>query len=107
VWCSDLKEIFPFYDYLGAKSSDMQQESTYEVGLGSLKHIHLHELPRVRGICGGNGRLRAPNLETIKIRGCWSQKVKCDYEKEWWDRLDILPVTHGTTRRECSYDVRV
>ena len=40
VWCSDLKEIFPFY-YSGAESSDKQRESTYEVELSSLKHIHL------------------------------------------------------------------
>ncbi|KAL6880300.1 hypothetical protein ACP4OV_011865 [Aristida adscensionis] len=39
-------------------------------------------------------------LETVKIRGCWSltrlpavggrsskDKVICDCEKEWWDRL--------------------
>ncbi|KAF8642994.1 hypothetical protein HU200_067014 [Digitaria exilis] len=43
----------------------------------------------------------APNLETVKIRGCWSLKslpyvgrgsnnkvVECDCEKEWWDRLE-------------------
>jgi hypothetical protein len=78
----------------------MQQESTYEVKFWCLKHIHLHELPRLRGICGGSARLSAPNLETIKIRGCWSlkrlpainpyrtEKVKCDCEKEWWDMLE-------------------
>ena len=71
AWCSDLKEIFPFY-YSGAESSDKQRESTYEVELSSLKHIHLNELPRLRSICGGNARLAAPSLETIKIRGCWS-----------------------------------
>jgi len=112
VWCSDLKEIFPFY-YSGAESSDKQRESTYEVELLSLKHIHLNELPRLRSICGGNARLGAPNLETIKVRGCrslrrlpavsctydWrmrvehdahnrSKKVECDCEKEWWDRLE-------------------
>jgi hypothetical protein len=61
--------------------------------------------------------LAAPNLETIKIRGCWSlrrlpavvghykrrngyyessSRVKCDCEKEWWDRLewDGLSVGH-------------
>ncbi|RCV09792.1 hypothetical protein SETIT_2G058200v2 [Setaria italica] len=62
-----------------------------------LKRIHLHELPRLHSICGV--RMSAPNLETIKIRGCWSLKrlpdvgggdkaVECDCEKEWWDRLE-------------------
>lgn len=110
VWCSDLKEIFPVYysdDYY------LEQESMYGLEFGSLKHIHLHELPRLRGICGGgDARLAAPNLETIKIRGCWSlrrlpavvgyhrrsRRVKCDCdcEKEWWDRLewDGLSVGH-------------
>jgi hypothetical protein len=110
VWCSDLKEIFPVYysdDYY------LEQESRYGLEFGSLKHIHLHELPRLRGICGGgDARLAAPNLETIKIRGCWSlrrlpavvgyhrrsRRVKCDCdcEKEWWDRLewDGLSVGH-------------
>nr|CAB3462016.1 unnamed protein product [Digitaria exilis] len=42
--------------------------------------------------------MSAPNLTTVKIRGCWSLKrlpdvgngsklVECDCEKEWWDRL--------------------
>jgi hypothetical protein len=108
VWCSDLKVIFPFYS--GAERSDMQQDSMYTVELWSLRHMHLHELPRLHGICGGSARLVAPNLETIKIRGCWNLRrlpaitaatwsgsryksimevnVKCDCEKEWWDRLE-------------------
>ena len=40
VWCSELKEIFPFY-YSGAESSDKQRASMYVVELSSLKHIHL------------------------------------------------------------------
>lgn len=104
VWCSDLKVIFPFYS--GAGSSDKQQEPLF----WSLKHIHLHELPRLRAICGGNRTLLvAPNLESIKIRGCWSlrrlpslgynrsyltlpandkNKVRLDCEKECWDNLE-------------------
>ena len=40
----------------------------------------------------------APNLKTVKIRGCWSLRklpvvgrnkaVSCDCEKEWWDNLE-------------------
>ena len=43
-------------------------------------------------------KMYAPNLETVKIRGCWSltelplihsnKVVSCDCEKEWWDNLD-------------------
>jgi len=48
----------------------------------------------------------APQLETIKIRGCWSLRklpvvdnnknrvVECDCEEEWWDRLEWESATH-------------
>ncbi|CAL5091034.1 unnamed protein product [Urochloa decumbens] len=85
VWCGDLREIFPLLDY------DLTGEFT------ALKRIHLHELPSLQSICGV--RMFAPNLETVKIRGCWSltrlpdvgsgdKVVECDCEKEWWDRLE-------------------
>ena len=65
-----------------------------------LQCIHLHELPMLHGFCG-HGRMYAPNLKSMVIRGCWNltripsvggghitKKVKCDCEKEWWDRLE-------------------
>ncbi|KAF0894114.1 hypothetical protein E2562_034682 [Oryza meyeriana var. granulata] len=89
VCCGDLREVFPLED------DDSVEE---EVEFSSLRHIHLHELPVLRRICG-NRRILAPKLETVKIRGCWSltrlpavgrdcnPKPKVDCEKEWWDNL--------------------
>ncbi|CAD6220858.1 unnamed protein product [Miscanthus lutarioriparius] len=87
AWCGDLREIFPFEEEDKPNSQDFPK----------LKNIHLHELPSLQHICGV--RMSAPNLETVKIRGCWSLRrlpdigrsnkvVECDCEKEWWDRLD-------------------
>ena len=67
--------------------------------LPKLKHLCLHELPKLYGIVTWTvRRLLEPNLETVKIRGCWSltelplihsnKVVSCDCEKEWWDNLD-------------------
>nr|CAB3452144.1 unnamed protein product [Digitaria exilis] len=93
MWCGDLKEALPCtINTIGGKMwRQVIQEFT------SLKHIHLHELPRLQSICGT--KMYAPNLESVKIRGCWSLKslpcigsgskvVECDCEKEWWDRLE-------------------
>ncbi|CAL4892381.1 unnamed protein product [Urochloa decumbens] len=105
VWCSDLKEVFPVYT--DAESNHQQQHQGWlpEVKFPSLRHIHLHELPMLQAFCK-HWNMYAPYLETVKIRGCWSLKrlpavgdlsdnylhglvaeVKCDCEKEWWDRL--------------------
>ena len=45
--------------------------------LPKLKHLCLHELPKLYGIVTRIFpkvaiRIYAPNLETVKIRGCWS-----------------------------------
>ncbi|TKW30811.1 hypothetical protein SEVIR_2G062400v4 [Setaria viridis] len=96
TWCGDLREVFPLEPY--AKRYVKQQPQPVTLDFPGLKRIHLHELPRLHSICGGV-RMSAPNLETIKIRGCWSLKrlpdvgggdkaVECDCEKEWWDRLE-------------------
>ncbi|XP_002446001.1 uncharacterized protein LOC8086049 [Sorghum bicolor] len=107
VWCGDLRVVFPLLD-TDTKSHQKQQQQQKKppgaaitiVDFPNLKHIHLHELPMLESICG-RGRIYAPYLETIKIRGCWSlrhlpavvsnrsnNKVDCDCEKEWWDRLE-------------------
>jgi hypothetical protein len=86
AWCGDLREIFPF-------NTDKPNSKDFP----KLKRIHLHELPSLHHICVV--RMSAPNLETVKIRGCWSltrlpdignsnKVVECDCEKEWWDRLE-------------------
>ncbi|RCV09790.1 hypothetical protein SETIT_2G058000v2 [Setaria italica] len=96
TWCGDLREVFPLETYpMGLAEKQPQPVTTLD--FPGLKRIHLHELPRLHSICGL--RMSAPNLETIKIRGCWSLKhlpdvgggdkaVECDCEKEWWDRLE-------------------
>ncbi|CAL5091035.1 unnamed protein product [Urochloa decumbens] len=96
TWCGDLQEVFP----LGLGTQLARQKEPLRLlrlDLPSLKHIHLHELPRLQHIC--KVKISAPNLETVKIRGCWSLKrlpdvsgsnkvVECDCEKEWWDGLE-------------------
>ncbi|KAF8732106.1 hypothetical protein HU200_016067 [Digitaria exilis] len=100
MWCEDLEEALPynFNYYTQGRWWPVIHEFT------SLKHIHLHELPKLRRICGV--KMYAPNLETVKIRGCWSLKslpyvssgskvVECDCEKEWWDRLEWEDSSHA------------
>ncbi|CAL4941023.1 unnamed protein product [Urochloa decumbens] len=92
MWCGDLVDVFPL---------DTNTSDNTTVEFHSLKHIHLHELPQLKGICG-RWRVYAPKLMTIRINGCWSFKrlpnvrggssisnrVECVCEKQWWDRLD-------------------
>jgi hypothetical protein len=105
TWCGDLREVFP----LDTKAKDYVQKQQRPVTLSfpSLKCIHLHELPSLQCICGV--KMSAPNLKTVKIRGCWSLKrlpdvgngekaVECDCEKEWWDRLQWDDGSQATTR---------
>ncbi|CAD6337600.1 unnamed protein product [Miscanthus lutarioriparius] len=87
MWCGDLVDVFPL-------EPNTAGHSTLE--FHSLKHICLHELPKLKGICG-RWRVYAPKLETIRIKGCWSlrrlpnvrggSRVECSCEKEWWDSL--------------------
>jgi hypothetical protein len=90
IWCGDLKEIFHLH-------TDDNYYKSITREFTKLKHIHLHELPSLQSIYGG--RMSAPNLETVKIRGCWNlmrlpdigngdKTVECDCEKEWWDKLE-------------------
>ncbi|KAJ1274737.1 hypothetical protein BS78_05G084100 [Paspalum vaginatum] len=98
MWCADLSVAFHLYE----ETSDHQ--GWYGGGSWSfpnLKYIHLHELPRLRGIFNVPWEcILAPKLEIIRIRGCWSLKalpmptfiyksdmVECDCEKEWWGRM--------------------
>jgi hypothetical protein len=102
VCCSDLREVFP---------SDLELQQQQPRKFARLKRIHLYELPKLQRICGH--RMLAPNLKTVKIRGCWGLKrlpavrveaelseeesseditppstVDLDCEKEWWDNLE-------------------
>lgn len=85
VCCGALKDVFP-----------LDSDST--IVFRRLKRIHLHELPKLQRICGR--KMSTPQLETMKIRGCWSLRRLpsvgrhdrtppiVDCEKEWWDGLE-------------------
>ncbi|CAL5018725.1 unnamed protein product [Urochloa decumbens] len=98
LWCGSLKVVFPLYTDADG-SRQLQEQPITRVEFRNLKRNHLHELPKLRGICG-SWRMYTPELESVKIRGCWSlkqlpivsgdriKKVKCDCEKEWWEKLE-------------------
>lgn len=101
VWCGDLRAVFPL-DTDAQSYQDHRRNQAITVEFPSLERIHLHESPKLHGLCG-RGRVYAPKLESMVIRGCWNltripsvgdggdritKKVKCDCEKEWWDRLE-------------------
>ncbi|XBI98034.1 hypothetical protein VPH35_018304 [Triticum aestivum] len=107
VCCGDLKEVFP----LDPKCQQNQEIIRFP----KLRHIHLYQLSALQGIRGS--RMSAPNLETIKIRGCWGlsrlpavsgsarNRPKVDCEKDWWDNLkgDGMEVNHDPSLYEPSH----
>ncbi|KAF7077134.1 hypothetical protein CFC21_081719 [Triticum aestivum] len=106
VCCGDLREIFAL---------DPKQKEQKVIQFPKLRRIHLYELPSLRRICGS--KMSAPNLETIKIRGCWSLKClpavsgnnqklpSVDCEKEWWDNLELdgVEANHHSSLYEHSH----
>lgn len=106
VCCGDLREVF---------TSDPKQKEQKVIQFPKLRHIHLYELPSLRRICGS--KMSAPNLETVKIRGCWSLRClpavsgnnekmpSVDCEKEWWDNLewDEVEANHHSSLYEHSH----
>ncbi|SPT15769.1 unnamed protein product [Triticum aestivum] len=105
VCCGDLKEVFP----LDPKRQQKQEIIRFPK---LRRHIHLYQLSALKGICGS--RMFAPNLETVKVRGCWglsrlpaisrstSKRPKVDCEKDWWDNLkwDGLEAKHDPSLYE-------
>ncbi|CAO2143467.1 unnamed protein product [Urochloa humidicola] len=100
MWCGDLNGVIE--DYTGISRHIF-------IGFPRLKHIHLHELPMLRGILNiSRFPICAPYLETVKIRGCWSLKtlpfdvgggnnqVDCDCEQEWWNGLKWRSREHAS-----------
>jgi hypothetical protein len=94
MWCGDLISVFD-------QETQPRQRQLFHAAarlldlryliLRKLKHIHLHELPKLHHIYGDTAY--APELETVKIRGCWNlssqpvvtRMVECDCEKLWWE----------------------
>ncbi|KAL5213865.1 hypothetical protein ABZP36_003017 [Zizania latifolia] len=86
IHCSDLRNIFVLESY----------EPINVAYFPKLATIHLHDLPMLRQIC--DFKMVAPELKTIKIRGCWSlrrlpavtaygPKPAIEIEKDVWDKL--------------------
>ncbi|CAM0908040.1 unnamed protein product [Alopecurus aequalis] len=107
VCCGDLRAVFPL--------DPNRQEKEKIMEFPRLRHIHLYELPTLQSICGS--KISAPNLETVKIRGCWSlrrlpavsgntgKRPKVDCEKDWWDNLewDGVEANHHPSLYEPSH----
>ncbi|WVZ83895.1 hypothetical protein U9M48_030990 [Paspalum notatum var. saurae] len=100
VRCGELREVFP------SDASESQQQGQPRK-FPKLKRVHLYDLPKLQRIYGR--RMLAPNLETVKVRGCWGLKrlpavrqharpakeekeakalPEVDCEKDWWDGLE-------------------
>ncbi|WVZ83887.1 hypothetical protein U9M48_030983 [Paspalum notatum var. saurae] len=104
VRCGELREVFP------SDASESQQQGQPRK-FPKLKRVHLYDLPKLQRICGR--RMLAPNLETVKVKGCWGLKrlpavgrrprpakeeeeeeeeaqalPEVDCEKDWWDSLE-------------------
>ncbi|KAF7082132.1 hypothetical protein CFC21_086012 [Triticum aestivum] len=107
VHCGDLREVFPLGPEL--------QEQDKIIKFPKLRRIHLCELPKLQSICGH--KMYSPNLETIKITGCWSLRrlptvgdntkpPKLDCEKEWWNNLEWGGVeNHHPSRYESRHSL--
>ncbi|KAJ1275950.1 hypothetical protein BS78_05G175900 [Paspalum vaginatum] len=96
ISCSDLDQVFPVEAAEFLEDSSSSGHPRGELQLLKLKHIFLHELPKLHEIC--RVKMFAPNLETIWVRGCWSLKrlpattttsrPVVDCETDWWKRLE-------------------
>uniref|UniRef100_A0A0E0LJ18 Disease resistance protein At4g27190-like leucine-rich repeats domain-containing protein n=1 Tax=Oryza punctata TaxID=4537 RepID=A0A0E0LJ18_ORYPU len=103
VRCGELGQIFPVEtEALGKISTG---HPTGVLKFPNLKHIHLDDLPKLQQICNAR-RMFAPELKTIRVRGCWGLKripatdgdrPIVDCEKDWWEKLewDGLEDGHG------------
>ena len=94
IHCGDLSHIF----ILNEKYP--KEITTRGVQFPKLTTIHLHDLPELQQIC--DFKIVAPNLKTIKIRGCWGlrrlpvvgarsrdmKKPTVEIEKDVWDALE-------------------
>jgi hypothetical protein len=103
VCCGDLRQVFPveagFLTMIAAEHQNGMLE------FPRLKDLYLDQLSSLRQIC--EAKIFAPNLKTVRIRGCWGLKrvpaidrdgfpAIVDCEKDWWNNLewDGLDVGH-------------
>uniref|UniRef100_A0A0D9W283 Disease resistance protein At4g27190-like leucine-rich repeats domain-containing protein n=1 Tax=Leersia perrieri TaxID=77586 RepID=A0A0D9W283_9ORYZ len=94
VCCGELRQVFPVEPDALSKIS-FEHPTGVRLNFPKLKHIHLHDVPKLRQICDVK-RMFAPELKTIRVRGCWSLKRipasdSCpvvDCEKDWWEKLE-------------------
>ncbi|XP_044443760.1 uncharacterized protein [Triticum aestivum] len=95
IHCGDLRHVFVLNDKWYPEGISIQV-----VAFPKLTTIHLHDLPVLQQIC--EVKMVAPNLKTIKIRGCWGlrrlpvvggrsrdmKKPTVEIEKDVWDALE-------------------
>ncbi|KAF7111475.1 hypothetical protein CFC21_111485 [Triticum aestivum] len=95
IHCGDLRHVFVLNDKWYPEEISIQV-----VAFPKLTTIHLHDLPVLQQIC--EVKMVAPNLKTIKIRGCWGlrrlpvvgprsrdmKKPTVEIEKDVWDALE-------------------
>uniref|UniRef100_J3LVP2 Uncharacterized protein n=1 Tax=Oryza brachyantha TaxID=4533 RepID=J3LVP2_ORYBR len=85
-----VRQIFP------VEKVALSTISTDHLEFPELKHIYLHEVPKLQQICDTR-RMFAPKLKTIRVRKCWGLKripsttgscPVADCEKDWWEKLE-------------------
>ncbi|KAF7104531.1 hypothetical protein CFC21_105423 [Triticum aestivum] len=95
IHCGNLSHVFVLNDKWYP-----EEISTKGVPFPKLTTIHLHDLPELQQLC--EFKMVAPNLKTIKIRGCWGlrrlpvvgarsggmKKPSVEIEKHVWDALE-------------------
>jgi hypothetical protein len=99
--CTDLRHVFVF-----VLDEEHPEES---IAFPNLKAMHVHNLPSLLQICEAPMLMLAPELMTIKIRGCRSlrrlpsmkgrgvhtEKPTVEIEKDVWDALEWDGVEAG------------
>ncbi|XBH75636.1 hypothetical protein VPH35_102382 [Triticum aestivum] len=123
IWNKPVKSNFEYFNFLHLDHCprlvhvlpmSVWKRGTTFSSLETIEIVYCSDLreilPTLHCICGR--RMSAPQLETIKIRGCWSLRrlpvvgrhtkpPKVDCEKEWWDSLEWDRVeTHQPSRYE-------
>ncbi|KAM3297755.1 hypothetical protein ACQJBY_039616 [Aegilops geniculata] len=114
IHCGDLRHLFVLNDkwYL-------PERSIQAVAFPRLTTIHLHDLPVLKQI--SEFKMVAPELKTIKIRGCWGlrrlpvvgarsrdmKKPTVEIEKDVWDALEwdeeVAPGQFEAPLHSCYY----